>query len=347
MFQLHVTLTSNIFPSQSQLSLPQYLKTYSYICSTNVQNYDHFSSGRCPLHDNTEARHDEEVKKAEAAALAKVRAENPDLTDDDLKIKVSETVKRTEQRRAQRAQAEQHPLAGIAVLGGPPPPPPQGIHMQPMQQVHMQPMPQMAVAVAMGQPQGGGDGGGGGGQPAFFAGAGAGAPVYHHYHQHQHQPHLHLHPQQQMQLQNLQPPYIPAPNYHFQPAAPGFELPRGFQAIGGPLGGFQPVALPGPYHPPQQQPQQPQQPQQQDPMQQLFPVQQQHQQHQHQHQHQQHQHQHQQHQQHRQHQHQHQQQQVYQPRAVPMEARNEEAMRQARREVRRRRYGGEGGMGYY
>ena len=305
MFQLHVTFYVQRLP------LPQYLKTYSYICSTNVQNYDHFSSGRCPLHDNTEARHDEEVKKAEAAALAKVRAENPDLTDDDLKIKVSETVKRTEQRRAQRAQAEQHPLAGIAVLGGPPPPPPQGIHMQPMQQVHMQPMPQMAVAVAMGQPQGGGDGGGGGGQPAFFAGA----PVYHHYHQHQHQPHLHLHPQQQMQLPNLQPPYVPAPNYHFQPAAPGFELPRGFQAIGGPLGGFQPVALPGPYHPP---PQQPQQQQQQDPMQQVFPVQQQQQ-----------------------------QQQVYQPRVVPMEARNEEAIRQARREVRRRRYEGEGGMGYY
>jgi hypothetical protein len=42
-----------------------------------------------------------------------------------------------------------------------------------------------------------------------------------------------------------------------------------------------------------------------------------------------------------------QQQQVYQPRVVPMEARNEEAIRQARREARRRRYEGEGGMGYY
>jgi hypothetical protein len=123
-----------------------------------------------------------------------------------------------------------------------------------------------------------------------------------------------MHPQQQvqLQLQNIQPPYVPAPNYHFQPADPGFEPPRGFQAIGGPLGGFQPVALPGPYHPP------PPQLQQQDLMQQVFPVQQQHQ-----------------------------QQQVYQPQVVPMEAQTEEAMRQARREVRRQRYEEEGGMGYY
>ena len=35
----------------------------------------------CPLHDNIEQRHEEEVKKAADEAMAKVKAENPGVSD--------------------------------------------------------------------------------------------------------------------------------------------------------------------------------------------------------------------------------------------------------------------------
>lgn len=56
-----------------------------YVCSKNVRNYSHFEDARgvrgCPLHDNVETRHEEEVKKAADEAMAKVRAENPDMSE--------------------------------------------------------------------------------------------------------------------------------------------------------------------------------------------------------------------------------------------------------------------------
>jgi TRIAD3 protein (E3 ubiquitin-protein ligase RNF216) len=80
----------------------------SYVCSKNVTNYDHFGEverGRCPLHENVEDRHDQEVKKAADEAMAKVRADNPGLSDADLMVKVSDRVKQAEDARKGQAQA--------------------------------------------------------------------------------------------------------------------------------------------------------------------------------------------------------------------------------------------------
>lgn len=76
-----------------------------YVCSKSC-GYDHFDDrsrggkvGNCPLFENAEQRHDQEVKEAERIALAKVRAENPGYTDDDLRVKVSENVIKDDERR--------------------------------------------------------------------------------------------------------------------------------------------------------------------------------------------------------------------------------------------------------
>jgi TRIAD3 protein (E3 ubiquitin-protein ligase RNF216) len=86
---------------------------HSYVCSKNVTNYEHFgdattsgNANRCPLHDNVEARHEEEVKKAAAEALAKVRAEHPHISEAELMIQVSDRVKHAEQTRRGRADVE-------------------------------------------------------------------------------------------------------------------------------------------------------------------------------------------------------------------------------------------------
>lgn len=81
----------------------------SYVCSKNVTDYSHFgetSAGKCPLHDNIEERHEQEVKKAAGEAMAKVRAENPSLSDADLMVKVSDQVKQAEEARRGRVRAE-------------------------------------------------------------------------------------------------------------------------------------------------------------------------------------------------------------------------------------------------
>ncbi|KAL6155735.1 hypothetical protein ACJQWK_05555 [Exserohilum turcicum] len=80
-----------------------------YVCSKNVTDYSHFgetSAGKCPLHDNIEERHEQEVKKAAGEAMAKVRAENPSLSDADLMVKVSDQVKQAEEARRGRVRAE-------------------------------------------------------------------------------------------------------------------------------------------------------------------------------------------------------------------------------------------------
>ncbi|KAK4999826.1 hypothetical protein LTR66_001210 [Elasticomyces elasticus] len=89
-----------------------------YVCGKDVLNYEHFDRpGGCPLQDNVEKRHMDEVAKAEKEALAKVRAENPDITEEDLKIKVSEQVKAAEQQRIDRANTALDPGIGMPLLG--------------------------------------------------------------------------------------------------------------------------------------------------------------------------------------------------------------------------------------
>lgn len=72
------------------------------MCGTNVENsYAHFSdkyhgvTGTCGLWDGQEGlekKHDGEVKTAADAAIAASLADNPELTENDLRVKFSERV---------------------------------------------------------------------------------------------------------------------------------------------------------------------------------------------------------------------------------------------------------------
>ena len=57
--------------------------------------------GNCPLFDQAgvESRHISEVEKAKEAARAKVMAEHPEYTEEDLEIKLSAEVAADEERR--------------------------------------------------------------------------------------------------------------------------------------------------------------------------------------------------------------------------------------------------------
>ncbi|KAI4686295.1 hypothetical protein J4E81_008647 [Alternaria sp. BMP 2799] len=80
-----------------------------YVCSKNVTDYNHFGesrAGKCPLHENVEDRHEQEVKRAADEAMAKVRVDNPGLSDADLMVKVSDRVKQAEDARKGRAGVE-------------------------------------------------------------------------------------------------------------------------------------------------------------------------------------------------------------------------------------------------
>jgi TRIAD3 protein (E3 ubiquitin-protein ligase RNF216) len=90
-----------------------------YVCSKSCA-YDHFDDssrggkkGNCPLFESVIERHDIEVKKAEELALQKVRAEHPEYTEEDLKVKMSENVKKDDERRKAK---DPRVGAGIAFL---------------------------------------------------------------------------------------------------------------------------------------------------------------------------------------------------------------------------------------
>lgn len=88
------------------------LTSNSYVCSQDVHDYKHFGAGQCPLYDDTDARHDDEVKAAEAEALKKVRVDNPDMTEEELKVKVSDAVN-AQERQARERRRRQNPEADI------------------------------------------------------------------------------------------------------------------------------------------------------------------------------------------------------------------------------------------
>lgn len=80
-----------------------------YICHESC-GYAHFNDkarggkeGNCPLFETSvEDRHQEEVRKAEEQARKQVAEENPDLDAKLFDIKVSDKVKKDEERRKQR-----------------------------------------------------------------------------------------------------------------------------------------------------------------------------------------------------------------------------------------------------
>ncbi|MCJ1435209.1 hypothetical protein MMC27_004581 [Xylographa pallens] len=81
-------------------------KCRTYVCDycgkdISKESYGHFDNGagsnpsakrKCPTQDNTVARNAERIADAEREAMAKVRAENPELSEEDLKIKFSAEV---------------------------------------------------------------------------------------------------------------------------------------------------------------------------------------------------------------------------------------------------------------
>ncbi|CAN9222394.1 unnamed protein product [Alternaria alternata] len=132
-----------------------YLNVQCYVCSKNVTDYNHFGDavgGKCPLHENIEDRHEQEIKRAADEAMAKVRADNPDLSDADLMVQVSDRVKQAEDARKGRATAEAQafpyhmvgeqlrhapvgpPLPAIPAFGRPPP-----VNLAPDRYVHPHP----------------------------------------------------------------------------------------------------------------------------------------------------------------------------------------------------------------
>src|SRR5690606_6077459 len=83
-----------------------------YICSENINGYTHFKEqnggkGNCVLHDNTEERHEQEAERAFKEITARLRAEDPTISEEDLKIAVSETVKAEEAKKKAAADPRQ------------------------------------------------------------------------------------------------------------------------------------------------------------------------------------------------------------------------------------------------
>ncbi|EHL00120.1 hypothetical protein M7I_3880 [Glarea lozoyensis 74030] len=72
--------------------------------------------GNCPLFDSANQRHEREIQEAEKAALDRIRQEHPELTESDLKIKVSQAVLQDEEIRRSREPryrpAEHRPVEG-------------------------------------------------------------------------------------------------------------------------------------------------------------------------------------------------------------------------------------------
>ncbi len=54
--------------------------------------------GKCPLYDHSNKRKDQQVDAAEKEAMAKVRSEHPELSEEDLKIKFAEVVQQPTSR---------------------------------------------------------------------------------------------------------------------------------------------------------------------------------------------------------------------------------------------------------
>jgi len=84
-----------------------------YICSKSC-GYEHFNDtrrggkqGNCPLFDQAgvESRHNDEIERAKEVARAKVMAEHPEYTEEDLEIKLSAEAMADEVRRKQVPQA--------------------------------------------------------------------------------------------------------------------------------------------------------------------------------------------------------------------------------------------------
>ncbi|KAI9686206.1 MAG: hypothetical protein M1822_003861 [Bathelium mastoideum] len=97
-----------------------------YCCGQNLMNsslaYQHFVIGKCEQFDNTVQRHEDDVRKAEEKAISKAKAENPQLSSEQLEIKVSEAVRNAEREESEREARHFAPgaMPRNAVPGRPP-----------------------------------------------------------------------------------------------------------------------------------------------------------------------------------------------------------------------------------
>ncbi|KAK6497650.1 hypothetical protein TWF481_012055 [Arthrobotrys musiformis] len=139
-----------------------------YLCSKVIKDYHHFNdparggrTGNCLLFDNTDERHHNEVHAAEEAAIAKIRAENPEITEEQMRIQLSQVIIDEERQKIEegnRRLGHNHPGAGARPpgLNALPPrfqgrhpqivppfiPGPNGRHVQPEQQLpQVNPLP--------------------------------------------------------------------------------------------------------------------------------------------------------------------------------------------------------------
>ncbi|KAJ6263814.1 E3 ubiquitin-protein ligase [Drechslerella dactyloides] len=78
----------------------------SYLCSKVIKDYKHFNDpnrggkvGNCLLFDNTDERHHNEVQAAEQAAINKIRAENPDISEEEMRVRLSKVVLDSERQK--------------------------------------------------------------------------------------------------------------------------------------------------------------------------------------------------------------------------------------------------------
>ncbi|KAH6673991.1 hypothetical protein F5X68DRAFT_41181 [Plectosphaerella plurivora] len=85
-----------------------------YVCSKSCA-YDHFDDvnrggkkGNCPLFDDLEKRHEEEVEKAREVAQKKLAAEEPNINQEHLRINMSGVVAQDDERRKAAAKARAH-----------------------------------------------------------------------------------------------------------------------------------------------------------------------------------------------------------------------------------------------
>lgn len=91
-----------------------------YICKKDItkEGYNHFGDiingairpGACKLYDQApEARDKEEVERAERAAIQKMRSENPDLKEEDLRVGREEREREREKKKAARNRQDPAP----------------------------------------------------------------------------------------------------------------------------------------------------------------------------------------------------------------------------------------------
>ncbi|KAI8307029.1 hypothetical protein K4K61_003938 [Colletotrichum sp. SAR11_59] len=119
--QLRRTKSSGVPTLNARSSAAAYVKKrhmfpgHCYVCSKSCA-YDHFDDaarggkkGNCPLFEQTEVRHEKEVRQAEEEARQKVLAAKPKLNEELLKFNMSKHVTKEEKKTRSTAHIERGP----------------------------------------------------------------------------------------------------------------------------------------------------------------------------------------------------------------------------------------------